>query len=133
MEKHFLADHVNGEPGFEATAWYNPYGDCIEYQTEDDEVYADRIDSLITLHRSVTDDRVIGFQINGIGGLLEKHGCDTLAVGTGEGQDRSIQVIVILMAALQVAQPKATINQLKDLASLLPGIIDQTITLPKVA
>lgn len=133
MEKHFLADYVTEKPAFKAQAWYNPYGDCIEYQTEDDEVYGDRIDSLITLHRSVTDHRVIGFQVKGVKALLQRSGCDLMAVGTSERADRSISVIAILLAALQVAEPKATIGQLEDLKALVLGMGDQRISLPSAA
>jgi len=131
MEKHFLADVLSDKPGFKAEAFYNPYGDCLEYYTVNEEAYADRIDSLITLHRSMLDDRVIGFEIKGIRHILKDH--QAMAVGTAEDTDLSISVIVIVMAALQSAKPLVTISQLEELAGVMAKVGDQRIPLPSAA
>lgn len=131
MAESFLEDRVHGEPGFTAEAWYNPYGDCVEYHTVNEEVYADRIDSLVTLHRSMLTSRVIGFQIKGIKAILREH--DFMIVGTKERVDGTISVLAIVMAALQTAKPKATIDQLEDLADLLTGLGNQKVSVPLAA
>ena len=131
MVEDFLKE--DGSGGFKSEAWYNPYGDCIDYQTVDDAIVADRIDSLITLHRSATDGRVIGFQIKGVRKLLKSIGADAMAIGTGEGEDASIKVIVLVLAALQTSEEKATRDQFDALSSLLPDVADKEIPIPRAA
>ena len=81
MEEHFLREHIQGEPGFSPEPWYNEPGDCVLYRTVNEAVYADRIDSLVTLHRSVKDDKVIGFQVKGVRTILQAFDGNILTVG----------------------------------------------------
>ena len=67
MEKHFLADMMEGTPTFKAEPWYNPHGDCISYKMADEAVVADRVDELLTVYNSAVDNRSIGFQLSGSG------------------------------------------------------------------
>lgn len=43
MEKHFLADMMEGEPTFKAEPWYNAYGDCVVYKMVDEAIVANRL------------------------------------------------------------------------------------------
>ncbi len=79
MEKHFLADMMEGEPTFRAEPWYNPDGDCIIYKMADEAVVAERVDELLTVYNSAVDDRPIGFQIKGVHAIVSKFGLDGLA------------------------------------------------------
>lgn len=72
MEEHFLHKHVKGEKRFRAEPWFNVAGDCIEYQTVNEAVVADRIDEKLTIYRSVITDKPIGFKIKGVEALLPK-------------------------------------------------------------
>ena len=80
MEKHFLADKMEGASEFRAEPWYNPYGDCIVYQMADEAVVADRVDELLTVYKSAVDDRPIGYQIKGVAAIIGKFGLDGLVV-----------------------------------------------------
>ena len=68
MEEHFLAKEVTGEPGFQKGFWYNPYGDCLEFYSENVAVYADRIDDVITIYRAADNAAPVGCQITSVSG-----------------------------------------------------------------
>jgi hypothetical protein len=50
--------------------WYNPYGDCIQYQWTDEETVGDWVNEYLTLYRSPEDHRIIGFSISGISHII---------------------------------------------------------------
>ena len=58
-----------GTPSYLAEPWYNLAGDCIEYHFVPDESYADRVDSVLTVFRSVKTDEIVGCQVKGITAL----------------------------------------------------------------
>lgn len=103
MEKHFLGDCVDGEPVFSAEPWYNVEGDCIVYQTANEEVVADRIDDILTVYRSAVDNRPIGFQIKGVSAIVRQFGLDGLEVCCEErgGRVNKISVSALLLAAYE--------------------------------
>ena len=105
MEKHFLDNLMSdeGAPEFRPEPWYNPEGDCIIYETANEAVIADRIDEILTVYRSATDDRPIGFEIKGIQAILMKFGWDGLAVSSEshEGEVTSISIAALLLAAYE--------------------------------
>lgn len=79
MAEHFLDEFLRESGGseslskaslFVAEPWYNPFGDCIEFQTVPDEVVANRIDNLVTIYESAIDGRPIGFQIKDVKRLI---------------------------------------------------------------
>lgn len=107
MEKHFLDKYVEGEQEFRAEPWYNPYGDCIEYQTVDEAVVADRIDEILTIYRSFLTQRPIGFKIKGIDAILIKFGYDGLAVMSEQNGTtvKAISIYTLLLAAYEIAEP----------------------------
>lgn len=103
MEKHFLADRMEGEPAFKAEPWYNPYGDCVVYKVADEAIVADRADELLTIYRSADDNRAIGFQIKGVAAIIRKFGFDGLAISSKANSQgvRSISVAMMLLAAYE--------------------------------
>ncbi len=107
MEKHFLSDYVEGEQGFRAEPWYNPFGDCIIYQTKNEAIVGDRIDHILTLYRSAIDNEVIGYQIKDVRAILSRLGANALAVTSeinGESDSvKSISVVALLLAAYEEA------------------------------
>jgi hypothetical protein len=109
MEKHFLEDMMKGQgqPEFRAEPWYNPYGDCIVYQMVDVAVVAERVDELLTIYRSASDNRAIGFQIKGVHAIITKFGLDGLAVASeaDSGGVRSISIAALLLAAYEQGEP----------------------------
>jgi hypothetical protein len=101
MEKHFLADFVDGVSREDPQPWYNASGDCVVYQSDPSvEVIGDRVDELLTLYRSADTEKVIGFKIKGIHALALKFGWDGIAI-RAEQSGREIQKIS--MAALVLA------------------------------
>lgn len=103
MEKHFLADTMEGEPEFRPEPWFNPAGDCVVYQIADEAVVAQRVDELLTVYNSAVDDRPIGFQIKGVHAIIRKFGLDGLAVETETDAQsvRSISIALLLLAAYE--------------------------------
>lgn len=63
--EHPLSDLVKdlGEPSFVPKPWYDPHGDCLEYCMVNEEVVGDRIDGILTIYRSIKDDRPVGCEI----------------------------------------------------------------------
>ena len=103
MEKHFLADMMEGEPTFKAEPWYNPDGDCIVFKMANEAAVADRVDAVLTIYRSAVDNRAIGFQIKDVAATIHKFGFDGLAVSSEANADgvRSISIIALLLAAYE--------------------------------
>jgi len=103
MEKHFLADMMDGTPEFRPEPWYNRDGDCIVYQMADEAVVADRVDELLTVYNSALDNRAIGFQIKGVAAIIRKFGLDGLAVKSeADAQGvKSISIMALLLAAYE--------------------------------
>jgi len=107
MEEHFLNDYVDGTPEFRAEPWYNPYGDCVVFQTADEAVVADRIDDVLTVYRSAVDNRPIGFQVKGVQAIVTQCGLDGLAIESEVEGDtvKSISVALLLLAAYEIGPP----------------------------
>jgi hypothetical protein len=103
MEKHFLADTMQGKPTFKAEPWYNPYGDCIVYKMADEAIVAERVDELLTVYNSAVDNRPIGFQIKGVRAIVGKLGLDGLVVASQADTHgvRSISIARLLLAAYE--------------------------------
>jgi hypothetical protein len=103
MEKHFLADMMEGESAFKAEPWYNPYGDCVTYKMADEALVADRVDEWLTVYKSAVDNRPIGFQIKGVQAIITKFGLDGLAISwQADAQGvKSISVAMLLLAAYE--------------------------------
>ena len=99
MEKHFLADMMEGVSAFKAEPWYNPHGDCIVYKMADEAFVADRVDEWLTVYNSAVDGRPIGFQIKGVLAIIRKFGLDGLAV-SWKADDKGVQAISIMALLL---------------------------------
>jgi len=137
MAEDFMKYDESETPGFQSGAWYNPYGDCIEYQTIDEAIYGDRVDSLITLHRSIVDDSVIGFQIKGVKRVLQELGYDTVAFSTSESGN-AIGLIYIVFAACRIAHAPEEFQQavtalMEKLSPLMPQMLKERVRNPQAA
>ena len=102
-EKHFLADAVGEHPAFSAEPWYNPDGDCIVCKIANEASVADRIDEFLTIYRSAEDNRPIGFQVKGVGAIIDKFGLAGLAIAceANAGSMESLSVTALLLAAYE--------------------------------
>ena len=105
MEKHFLADMMEGEGErtFRAEPWYNAHGDCIVYKVADEAFVADRVDEWLTVYNSAVDGRAIGFQIKGVRAIITKFGLDGLAVSWKADAEsvQEISIMALLLAAYE--------------------------------
>lgn len=54
---------------FTPGAYYNRDGDCIEFMAKEEAFYAERIDDLVTVYRSMNDQRIVGALIKGVSGF----------------------------------------------------------------
>lgn len=72
MERHPFEQVVKGPAQFRPEPWYNHWGDCVEYKLADEAHYARRVDDLLTVYHSLDNDRVIGFQIKGVGAMAKE-------------------------------------------------------------
>jgi len=125
MEKHFLDDLVEGEPGFKPGAWYNRFGDCIEFCLANEGIVAERIDEVITIYRSAVDKRAIGFQIKGVQAILKGLDASYMRIDYANSGDaiRHVKVGVALTAAIRISlQDRSAVRRLDKYAELLPVV-----------
>jgi len=84
--------------------WYNRFGDCIDYQTEQVAVVADRIDHHLTIYRSVETNAAIGFQLKDVTALMEKYKSQ-FGVMFSTRDNTLISVTSLLLTAFQIDSP----------------------------
>ena len=81
--------------------WYNKTGDCIEYQTEQVAIVADRIDDYLTIYRSAEDDSAVGFQLKDVSALMRQYRANVFGVKWQEQNQKVISVSSLLLTALE--------------------------------
>ena len=105
MEKrHFLADYVEGEKREDPRPWYNGAGDCVIFQLKTDtEIFAERIDELLTIYRDIETEKPVGFQIKDVAALLRKFGLDSISIKAAGQSDeiRSISMGALVLSAYE--------------------------------
>jgi len=69
-----LAASITEKPQFCPKPWYNEAGDCVQFYFDNTESYRERIDSGLTLYRSLRTDEIVGCQIKGVKALLSRLG-----------------------------------------------------------
>jgi hypothetical protein len=79
---------------FEPTAIYDRDGDCIEFLAKPDPFYAERVDDLVTGHRSQETNEVIGSLIEGVRSFCEKilRTMPGFRIETREGRVRLVHI-----------------------------------------
>jgi hypothetical protein len=65
---------ANKPKKFSSRPYYSERGDALTLFFKDEESYAERIDSLLTVYRSVKTEEVIGCEIKGVQNILKKLG-----------------------------------------------------------
>ena len=113
METQNLKDYLqnNSLQGSETSCedipkpWYNLYGDCIEYQTEQVAIVADRVDNYLTIYRSGETDNAIGFQLKDVKALMKKYDASGLHVVCEFKDEKIVSVISLLMTAFEAEFP----------------------------
>ncbi len=127
-----VQDAMKGvEPTFERSPWYNAQGDCLVFHASPEEGYADRVDSLLTLYRSVDADRVIGFEVKDVLAMIKRLGLAGLTVSAeSEGNHvHRISIAAILMTAMQDQEEdgevtKSGMQAYLEAASLLSDAVE---------
>ena len=117
MEKHFLDDFikeidssaVKGSHKDQLGLWYNPYGDCIQFQTVQEAIVVDRVDEYLTIYKSAIDEDAVGFKIKDVHALIKKHGLTGVEVSaTVTGGRKLLSVTALLLKAFSDSQPTIT-------------------------
>ncbi|MBI4556895.1 MAG: hypothetical protein HY706_04865 [Candidatus Hydrogenedentes bacterium] len=111
MEEHFLdslvkemrEDSSNVPEGGLGKPWYNRAGDCLVFQTVDEAYVGDRIDDVLTIYRSISDNRPIGFQLKDVKTIIDEYGYEGLRVETTVQGDRLVSVYALLLAAYELS------------------------------
>jgi hypothetical protein len=100
--------------------WYNPHGDCIQFQTVNEAAVAERIDNYLTIYRSALTDHPIGFKIKDVRELIKKYGCDGIGVEAEIHGQILVRVTGLLLRAYQSEPP--TISRVSGYASALEAL-----------
>lgn len=59
---------------FSAKPYYSQHGDALIFYFKDDPSYGERVDSLLTVYRSMETNELVGCEIKGVRSILEKLG-----------------------------------------------------------
>ena len=119
MEEHFLNDFI-GQFGKDAKLgshkdqthlWYNQDGDCIQFQTTDVAIVADRIDEYLTIYRSAENNEPVGFQLKDIKALIKKYGLAGISVEATVRDNKLISVTALLLRAFGALTPSINRNE----------------------
>ncbi len=58
-------------PAFSDEPWYSKDGDCVFVNFKNTESYASRVDGLLTVHKDIETDEIVGCQVKSIKYLLK--------------------------------------------------------------
>lgn len=125
MEERFLENWMQkvdpsaqrGSHVHQREPWYNPHGDCIQFQTANEATVAERVDNYLTIYRSALTNHPIGFKIKDVRELIKRYGCDGIAVEAEIRGQILVRVTGLLLRAYQ-SEP-STINRVSGYASAL--------------
>jgi len=103
MEKRLLKRLGTKKPRFNPRPWFNRFGDCIVYKLTNEATFAERVDDVLTIYRSLKTKRSVGFQIKDATALAAKHKANMIHVDV-EGTDNEVtrvSVVCFLLAAYE--------------------------------
>ena len=100
--------------------WYNPHGDCIQFQTVNEAVIGERIDGYLTIYRSAISHEPVGFQIKDVQRLIQRYGCSGIEVQAQMSRQRLVRVTGLLLYAYQSEPP--TINRINGYMSAMSAL-----------
>ena len=106
--KDFGGDEKLGSHKDNVGMWYNKDGDCIQFQTKQVAVVADRVDEYLTIYRSAEDNQAIGFQLKDVKRLINKYGLEGIAVSASVKDKLLVSVIALLLRAFRVTGQSIT-------------------------
>jgi hypothetical protein len=81
-------DYLGGRKcmGFRAHPYYSKDGDFLTYYFTDDECYAERLDDILTVYRSLTGNDFVGVKLKGVKYLREQLGEFSFHVNRSDGK-----------------------------------------------
>ncbi len=97
--KKFFKDKNRAQGKDNIDIWYNEAGDCIQFQSTDVAIIADRIDDYLTIYRSAEDNKAIGFQLKDVKALIKKYGYDGISVEAQLQNNSLVSVRALLLRA----------------------------------
>jgi hypothetical protein len=81
-----------GRRGRAPAGWTSREGDCAYFYRARDPNYRERVDNVLTVYRSLKDDKIVGVQIKGLTSLPEHD-----AMGVAVDDRREVEVVVLLL------------------------------------
>lgn len=85
--------------------WYNPDGDCLQFQADHVAVIGDRIDDYLTIYRSAETNEPIGFQLKDVMALISKYYYDGIIVKADVDKGKLVCVTALLVRLLSESRP----------------------------
>jgi hypothetical protein len=88
-------------------SYYSQAGDCAFFLFSDDPYYAERVDSVLTVYRSIeSQERIIGAQIKGVSSLLKDAagGESFLEVGVSSHGIHASEVVGIVLLSFKKSE-----------------------------
>ncbi|MDQ3622640.1 MAG: hypothetical protein M3463_09150 [Verrucomicrobiota bacterium] len=81
-----LTEHLTGKKPakFTPRPLYIPEGDALIFYFKDDESYAERVDDLLTVYRSIKTKQMVGCEIKGVRCILKRLGDFGLSIKSGK-------------------------------------------------
>jgi hypothetical protein len=87
--------------GFVARPHYFPDGDYVTFYLSDERSYAERVDGLLTVYRSMKTDELVGCKIKGVRRLLEDGGNFGVSV-----KDEGVRLSFLFLIGLSLPEDK---------------------------
>lgn len=91
--------------GFRSQPYYSREGDFLTYYFTNTDFFAERVDDVLTIYRSMSDSKTVGFKMKGVRKLVKKLG----DLGVLVSDDKGIRLGLLIIAGLaETDNPTAT-------------------------
>ena len=111
-----LTEYMTGRKaqGFTPHSFYSKEGDFLTYYFCDEDFYADRIDDILTIYRTMDQADFVGFKLKGIRHLLDTLGDFTLQVRDGDG---ALKLGMLFLAGMSLIEHPPVLEYYQRLAN----------------
>jgi hypothetical protein len=89
--------------GFEPRPYYSPDGDFLVFYLREDEAFAERVDDLLTVYRSLETRELVGCKIKGVRRLVETLRNFGIFI---EPEDKSLRLGLLFLSAAYERPPE---------------------------
>lgn len=112
-----LIEYVSGKKParFTPCPFYVSEGDSLSFYVSNEESYAERVDELLTVYKSIRTEEMVGCQIKGIHAILRKLG--SFGVKLENGQAGLMMLFCAYQLTTEVPPPRETIEGLLETAA----------------